>query len=414
MAAYAAAASIKATILRILRSSRISFIPSTSLILKQAYDEMDTLQRLLLKLNYTWYSHIRTEVNALDERIKEIVWGFEDILESHVVDQILPQLESSGAFFVDLQDLQHNVAIFVKIVKMMEGAYLTEVENMPEIEGEPLSSRIDYSGINSNMVGLSEEFEQIRDYLLTGSEGNCFVITGMPGVGKTMLAKKIFDDPLIRGHFELRAWVKVGRQCASTETLCCILAQVDPNRYKSMLTQGQDDDEKKLVELLRETFKEKKCLIVLDDMWGIRMGHTFPNVQILITSRIVMSDYKMLILRLLDEEESKELLAQKVYGEEGFPPQLNKLGEKIADKCEGLPLLIVKVAEFLSKADKTPKYWTDVVEKQHHEVFEDAFNQIAKVIETDHDETDSSAMALDGSTAPQPVSTRKRRRITRP
>ena len=37
-----------------------------------------------------------------------IVWGFEDVLESHVVDQILPQLESSSgdlSFSVDLRSL---------------------------------------------------------------------------------------------------------------------------------------------------------------------------------------------------------------------------------------------------------------------------------------------------------------------
>ena len=92
----------------------------------------------------------------------------------------------------------------------MEKEYLTELVNMPEEEeGEPLSSRIDFGGIDSNMVGLSKEFEQVRDYLLVEKEENCLAITGMAGVGKTMFAKKIFDDALILRHVELRAWVKM-------------------------------------------------------------------------------------------------------------------------------------------------------------------------------------------------------------
>ena len=46
-------------------------------------------------------------------------------------------------------------------------------------------------------------------------------------VGKTTFAKKLFDDPSLKSHFELRVWVKVGRKCEYNEILRCILAQVD-------------------------------------------------------------------------------------------------------------------------------------------------------------------------------------------
>ncbi|XP_047954088.1 putative late blight resistance protein homolog R1A-10 [Salvia hispanica] len=368
---------------------------------------MCRLEKVLLKLDETGYSKIRTKVNALDERIKEVVWEFEDLLESHYADQILPQLESErdgSSFLVDMQSLQQSVDCFIERVMVMEAEYDVELLNMPEEEGEPLSSRIDFSGINSNMVGLSDEFERVREYLLLG--GICFLLTGMAGVGKTTLAKKVFDDPSIQTHFELRALVKVGRKCKSNETLQCILAQLDPNNRDQMLIQRDDDDIENLVGLLEDRLKDKKCLIVLDDVWqwDTRLTSTLQekNVQFLVTSRLRIEDSPVVIgvVRLLGKEESKRLLGEKVFGEKGFPPYLEELGEKIAQKCEGLPLMIVTVAELLTKDNKCiaeellnkeelnksiQEYWTEVAEKQQSSVFLDAYNQISKVFFPSYD-----------------------------
>ncbi|XP_057810239.1 disease resistance protein RPP13-like [Salvia miltiorrhiza] len=389
MAAYGAATSLKNTIQRILQSSRISLVSHSPLILLPAYLEMNHLQRILLLLDETSCSKIRTKVNALDELIKEAVWEFEDLLESHVLHQILPQLESERdnlSFSVDLQSLQHRVDCFVQMVKMMEEEYFIEMGNMAEEEGEPISSRIDFGGIKSKMVGLSHEFQEATDVLL---EGKDYSIIGMAGIGKTTLAKHIFEDPSIRGQFEFRAWVRVGRKCEPNELLRCILAQVDPNAYQ-MLTQGDDDDEEELDGLLKEKLKHKKCLIVLDDVWEGQATDRLPSclrekqiggsVQFLLTSRkqIVFEEGGFRRMRLLNAQESKELLGEKVFGEEGFPIQLEELGEKIARKCEGLPLMIVMVAELLSKANKTPKFWIEVLVKQYSSVFVDAYNQISE------------------------------------
>ncbi|XP_057812469.1 putative late blight resistance protein homolog R1A-10 [Salvia miltiorrhiza] len=398
MAAYGAATSLKNTIRRILQSSRILLVSHSPQILQPAYDEVDRLQKVLQNLDDTGCSMIRTEVNALDELIKEAVWEFEDLLESHILHQILPQLKSERdhlSFSVDLQSLQHHVDCFVEMVEMMELEYFIEMLSMPEEEGESIPSRIDFGGmIKSEMVGLSHHFEKARDYLLEENNNLPYSIIGMAGVGKTTLAKHIFEDPSIRSHFEFRAWVKVGRKWESDELLRCVLAQVDPNAYQ-MLPQG-DDDKEKLVEHLEERLKGKKCLIVLDDVWDIKVADRLMNclreenfvgsIRFLLTSRqqIIHTDDGYVRVGLLNEKESKELLGKMVFGEEGFPAQLEELGEEIAWKCEGLPLMIVTVAELLIKADKTPKYWTEVL-KQRSSIFMDAYNQISEVLFPSYD-----------------------------
>ncbi|XP_047953836.1 disease resistance RPP8-like protein 3 [Salvia hispanica] len=159
----------------------------------------------------------------------------------------------------------------------------------------------------------------------------------MAGVGKTTIAKKVFEDPLIQRQFELRAWVKVGRKCESNEALRCVLSQVDPSTHHQMLTQADDShDDKKLVGLLKERLKDKKCLIVLDDVWkwDTQFMDSLPreNVKILLTSRQRIKECPFVRVRLLNEEESKKLFGENV------------------------PLMIVTVADLLSKEDKTPKF----------------------------------------------------------
>ncbi|XP_057789294.1 putative late blight resistance protein homolog R1A-10 isoform X1 [Salvia miltiorrhiza] len=87
----------------------------------------------------------------------------------------------------------------------------------------------------------------------------------------------------------------------------------------------------------------------------------------------------------MNEVESKELLCEKVFGEKDCPFQLDKAITKIAKNCEGLPLMIVTVADILSKSHNTdPKYWDDVAEMRNS-VFTDAYDEISKVLFPSYD-----------------------------
>ncbi|GMP92799.1 hypothetical protein CsSME_00042881 [Camellia sinensis var. sinensis] len=67
-------------------------------------------------------------------------------------------------------------------------------------------------------------------------------------------------------------------------------------------------------------------------------------------------------LRFLTEEESWELLQQKVFQNESCPPELIKIGKQIMKKCEGLPLAIVIIAGLLANNIKTRESWKQVAQ----------------------------------------------------
>uniref|UniRef100_M1C317 Resistance protein PSH-RGH6 n=1 Tax=Solanum tuberosum TaxID=4113 RepID=M1C317_SOLTU len=68
-------------------------------------------------------------------------------------------------------------------------------------------------------------------------------------------------------------------------------------------------------------------------------------------------------MRFLSMEESWTLLRDKVFGNGGYPPELEKIGRYIGHQCQGLPLAVVAIGGLLSKMSKETSSWENVAEK---------------------------------------------------
>ncbi|XP_042013080.1 putative late blight resistance protein homolog R1A-10 [Salvia splendens] len=387
MTAYGAMSSLTETMNNILRCSRFSLDVRSQQIIQALINELQPWPQILERLDKTSPSRSRKKVNALDGIIKEAIWKFEDSLESLLTQQIPSQLETLPVIVsTDLQSLQNEVHSFIQKLKDMEKEYMYEVENMAQ--DEPISSSFGFPGTNSKMIGLSDQFQQLKnDILRDHFDFGLRRLVGTAGIGKTTLAKQIYEDPEIHCMFECRAWVTVGRVPQPASIISQgILAQL------CGIGITQEMDYYSLIERL----PDKHCLIVLDDVWEEEDAwritwHTFPSirnqrVQVLLTGRhrILMKDYYFpsgFEVRFLNEEESMELLCDKVFGDEICPPHLHKVAIKIAKHCEGLPLLIVTVARIISISEhnRDPAYWNEVADRGNP-VFEDAYNEISKVL----------------------------------
>ena len=94
-----------------------------------------------------------------------------------------------------------------------------------------------------------------------GRNVNVISIVGIRGLGKTTLAKLVYNDEQIGGHFQLKMWV-----CVSEDfDVMWLIKEI----LKSAL--GKIDETLSLDWLqthLRELIKDKKFLLVLDDVWN--------------------------------------------------------------------------------------------------------------------------------------------------
>lgn len=399
--AYAAVISLTNTIDSLRNCSRISFDAGPySEIVEPAHEELKSLQQVLKRLDCSSKSRSRKKVSALDAKIREIVSQFEDKLESHISNHFLSQSEESISgddshslvVSVDLKSLRQDARYFVEMAKRMEEEYINQLINIPEEEDddEVVSSKNGFGGnkSDSKMVGFCDLFNLIKDGITGDEQFRILALVGMAGIGKTTLVSEIFEDKIVLSHFDYRAWVKVGRNFRLNEIARDILAQMEHPVTDEELA------EKGIAFYFKNFLKNKRCLIVLDDVWDKSVWDYLrsafpqgPSFQTLLTTRlqeVAISAYSSHYdvykeMQFLNKEESWDLLCYKVFGEDLCPLKLENAGKKIAENCGGLPLLIVRVADLLSKAEKTPEYWNKVAEKRNS-VFVDAYDQIFEVL----------------------------------
>jgi len=221
------------------------------------------------------------------------------------------------------------------------------------------------------MVGFQDVMDKLKKQLLGGSHQlDVISIFGMPGNGKTTLAKKIYNDPTVLSHFDIRAMCHVTQVYSWRDLLLTILNDVlEPaNRTK------KGDDE--LATELRRVLLTKRFLILIDDVWDKTawdyLKMCFQGSQnrsrIILTTRLyevaryAKCNSKPHRLRLLTDDESWKLLQEELFHGQSFPCELGDVGLRIAKRCGGLPLSIVLVAGVLKKKKKIADCWKEVEE----------------------------------------------------
>ncbi|XP_027119373.1 putative late blight resistance protein homolog R1A-3 isoform X1 [Coffea arabica] len=225
------------------------------------------------------------------------------------------------------------------------------------------------------MVGLDDEAAKVIERLMWGPEQVEIVpIVGMAGLGKTTLAKKVYNDSSVICNFHIRLWCTVSQEFNMKSLLIQILCP--DAKHSRVDDEFQNLDEHALLEMLRKKLMKNRYLVVFDDVWDIgawnELGIAFPNdkngSRIIFTSRSsnvasqVQYGGEPHYLRPLSEKESFELLQKKVFGKEDCPQALHGLGMEIAKKCRGLPLALVVVAGVLATIEHDICVWEEFAE----------------------------------------------------
>ncbi|XP_058721784.1 putative disease resistance protein At3g14460 [Vicia villosa] len=230
-------------------------------------------------------------------------------------------------------------------------------------------------GYESAIYVRGHDIEKLIHLLLSSIDGDSKIrvisIVGMGGIGKTALAKHLYNLPQVNDKFEFKLWADFSNDIDAFTVFQNIL------RFIISKTTTSND-----------TTIYPIFLLVLDGVWDARSvnwtllmdifnaGET--GSRIIVTSRderVPLSIQTFLSvhhLRPLKAEDCWSLLAEHAFGAHNYHQRSNleEIGRKIARKCDGLPLAAVAHGALL-RIWSDPYAWNYVLEsKTQHIAYE--------------------------------------------
>ncbi|KAL3508901.1 hypothetical protein ACH5RR_028302 [Cinchona calisaya] len=199
----------------------------------------------------------------------------DDVGSSSVVRDSLPH-DCCCAMLVnidrDIQLIKSQIADSSMIEEGLPSYQIYKEEEFDEI----LSLKTSKGRVRTTrevVVELKDEAEKVIDRVVRGSENlEIIPIVGMPGLGKTTLAKNVYNSPSIVHRFHIRLWCSVSQVYDTKGLLLQML--LDDGKY---FTENEED----LLQKLYQKLKGNRYLVVFDDVWDIGVWNdlkfSFPN-----------------------------------------------------------------------------------------------------------------------------------------
>nr|XP_048334071.1 disease resistance protein RPM1-like [Ziziphus jujuba var. spinosa] len=330
------------------------------------------------------------ELREVAFHIEDIIDEYADHLERHPGrtghDCFIASLGKVGRSIIKLK-AHHHIASRIKEIQKA----VVEIKERSERYGfDSIDSTYDCRYVSGydprkgsmyleddDVVGIESPRDELVGWLLNKDQQPrraVISVVGMGGLGKTTLARKVYDR--VRNHFDCHAWITVSQSYRKEELLKNVIKQFCKGN-KEPAPEGIDSmDEDALTEQVREYLQQKRYVVFYDDVWKKEFWGDIQHVlldkkiggRIVITTRSkevgefckISSVVYVHELKPLNPEKARELFFKKAFQSEVVglcPPDLEDLSHKIVERCGGLPLAIVAVGGLLSTKDKTIYEW---------------------------------------------------------
>ncbi|KAJ0988245.1 hypothetical protein J5N97_006601 [Dioscorea zingiberensis] len=319
------------------------------------------------------------------KQVREVAFDVEDILDEFEVRIAEPRKRGIASFFKNLIT-RHRIANQILDIKSRVRIISERRVNYGFGETEHGSSGLFDAAIHHHrigalfmeedeLVGVGDSRETLSKWLTEGEVSRVtHSVVGMGGSGKTSIVKKVYDSKMVQAHFECHAWITVSQNFKIGDVLRSLIRQFNEQGIGGMDEEVETFEVTKLIEMLRGRLREKRYIVIFDDVWSFEFWETIKYAlidsrngsRVMITTRnsVVASSCVETLsdvyhLQPLPWKEAWFLFSKKAF-ENGCPEELKLLSESIVQRCGGLPLAIVAIAGLLSVRPKTLIEWKKV------------------------------------------------------
>ncbi|KAL0456769.1 UNVERIFIED_CONTAM: Disease resistance protein RGA2 [Sesamum latifolium] len=266
----------------------------------------------------------------------------------------------------------------------------------PVIETDSIS-------VDPIVLGRENDASVIVNMLVDSSDQVVSVVPifGMGGLGKTTLARLIFNDQRTTKHFDQRIWVCVSEKIGSTTRL-----------FKKILESLTDnvvqvESRESILKKIKDKLEDKRYLLILDDLWNDEQTYwedfkssllginSIRGNFIIVTTRskdvasTVNQRYQHALCKLSDDDCWDIIKMRAFSKEEEVSKDLETIGKKIACRCGGLPLAANVIGGTLQR--KALDDWTSVLQSGFSYSNEDA-SGVLQVLKVSFDRLPSSLL----------------------
>uniref|UniRef100_A0A0E0IZW1 Uncharacterized protein n=1 Tax=Oryza nivara TaxID=4536 RepID=A0A0E0IZW1_ORYNI len=221
------------------------------------------------------------------------------------------------------------------------------------------------------LVGIEGNRKLLTEWLYSSEQGNTVItVSGMGGLGKTALVNNVYERE--KNNFDAFSWIVVSQTYNGVDLLRKLLRKIIGYPEQTTLS---DLDPRDLKNIIKERLKDRKFLVVLDDVWN-REAYTLIEDAFLScqTSRIIITTRQddvatlaypthRLKLKPLEHNDAFDLFCKKTFYNSMHskcPQDLEKLAHNIVDRCEGLPLAIVSIGGLFSSVKLESYIWNEM------------------------------------------------------